>query len=118
MFADPQTVTYNAVAKNLPAIARGDTQSVYQLNDAGVIYKFTIAHQFAKRNRVVVRLQRDVYAADPVVPAQNILASATGTLTLDFPQVGYVAADIQNLGNALVAWATSGNLLKVINGET
>lgn len=118
MFADPQTVTYNAVAKNLPAISRGDSNSVYQLNDAGVIYNLTIAHDFKKRNRVVVRLRRDVYAADPVVPAQNILASATATITLDFPQVGYVATDIQNIGNALVAWATSANLLKVINGET
>jgi len=84
MFADPQSITYNAVAKSLPAIGRGDLQSEYKLNDSGVIYDLILSHQFKTRNRAVARLRRDVYAADPVIPTQNILASATATITIDF----------------------------------
>ena len=118
MFADPQSVTYNAVAKSLPAIGRSDSQSEYKLNDAGVVYDLIISHQFKARNRAVVRLRRDAFVADALVPAQNVLASMSATFTLDFPTTGYTAADAQNLGNALVAWLTSGNILKVVNGET
>lgn len=118
MFADPQSITYNAVAKSLATIGRSETVSEYKLNDSGVIYDLKLGHAFAKRNRVYARLQRDQYASDPLVPSQNILASATVTLSIDFPTVGLTATDAQYLANALVAWATSGNILKLINGET
>jgi hypothetical protein len=118
VLADPQSVTYATVAKSLPAIGRTDAQSEYKLNDSGVVYDLIVSHQFKTRNRVVVRLRRDAASADPLVPAQNILASATATFTLDFPNVGLTATDVQNLGNCLVSWLTSGTILKVINGET
>lgn len=118
MFSDPQSVTYNAVAKSLPAISRGEEQSVYRLDDSGVVYTFQISHQFAKRKRAVVRLQRSSYSADPLVPAQNLLASATATLTVDFPNYGMTATDAQLLAKALVGWLSDANILKAVNGET
>lgn len=118
MFADPQSVTYATVAKSLPAIGRSANLSEYKLNDSGVIYDLTLSHQFAKRNRAVARLRRDSYASDPVVPTQNILASMTATLTVDFPTIGLTAADAQNLAKALRDWATDSNILKLVNGET
>lgn len=118
MFADPQTVTYATVGKDLAAIGRSETQSEYKLNDGGTVYHLQLSHQFKARNRVVARLRRDAYAADPLVPANNLLASATVTFTMDFPNVGYTPAAIQDLGEALVDWLTDANILKLINGET
>lgn len=118
MFTDPQSVTYATVAKSLPAIGRSDTQSEYKLNDSGVVYLLTLSHQFKARNRVVARLRRDVAASDPLIPAQNILASASATLTIDFPNVGLTPTDAQLLAKALVGWASDANLLKLANGET
>lgn len=118
MFADPQSVTYATVAKSLPAIGRGDSQSDYKLNDSGVVYSFTVAHQYGKRNRFVMRLKRDSFVADVLVPSQNIAASMTATFTIDHPTVGLTAADAQSLAKALRDWATDANLLKVLNGET
>lgn len=118
MFADPQSVTYNAVAKSLPAIGRTDVQSEYKLNDSGVVYDLIISHQFKARNRAVVRLRRDAFVADVLVPTQNVAASMTATFTIDFPTTGYTTTDAQNLGNALVGWLSSANILKVVNGET
>jgi len=83
-----------------------------------VVYDLTISHSFKARNRAVVRLRRDAYVADTLVPANSVLASATATFTVDFPTTGYTATDIQNLGNALIGWLTSANVLKVVNGET
>lgn len=118
MFADPQSVTYSTVAKSLPAIGRGDDSSEYKLNDSGVVYDLLLQHQFKARNRAVVRLRRDSYASDPIVPTNNVLASMTATLTIDFPNVGLTPADAQALALALVGWATSANILKLVNGET
>lgn len=118
MFSDPQSVTYSTVAKSLPVIGRNSDESSYKLNDAGVIYQMKLGHQFKKRNRVVARLQRDSFASDPLVPAQNILASMTATFTLDFPNIGLTTADAQNLGKALRDWLTDANILKLANGET
>lgn len=118
MFSDPQSVTYATVAKSLPAISRGDSQSVYQLNDAGVIYTLTLSHQFKARNRVVARLQRDASVTDPIVPAQNIRASMTATMTIDFPTVGYTLSDAQAIGKCLVGFLTDSTLLKLAGGET
>lgn len=118
MFADPQSITYNAVVKSLPTIGRNDTQSEYKLNDAGVVYDFVLSHQFKTRNRVVARLRRDAYAADPLYPTKNILASASATFTMDSPQVGMTLTDVQNLGRALRDWLTDANILKMLNGET
>lgn len=118
MLADPQSVTYAAVAKSLAATSRSEAASVYRLNDSGTIYEMTVSHQFKSRNRVVVRLRRDAYSADPVVPTQNVLASATASFTMDFPNVGLTAVDVQNLAKALVGWLTDATILKAINGET
>lgn len=118
MFSDPQSVTYATVAKSLPAVGRTDTQSEYKLNDSGVVYDLILSHQFKARNRVVARLKRDSFASDPIVPAQNILASMTATLTIDFPAVGLTPTDAQALAKALVGWASDANVLKLCNGET
>lgn len=119
MFADPQTVTYATVAKSLAAVSRGNDSSSYKLNDSGVVYTMLLSHQFKpRRTRAVARLQRDAFASDPLAPANNVLASMTASFTIDFPTVGLTAADAQNLANALTAWATPANILKLANGET
>lgn len=118
MFSDPQSVTYATVAKTLPRTGSTADESTYKLNDSGTIYQLRLGHQFKRRNRVVARLQRDSFSADPLVPAQNILASMTATLTIDFPTGGLTSTDAQSLANALTGWATSANILRLANGET
>lgn len=118
MFADPQSITFNSVAKSLVAIGRGETQSTYKLKSTDAEYLLTLAHQFKARNRVIARLQRTAVVADIISPSDNIVASATVTLTIDFPNNGFSLAEVQDLGTALVDWATEANLLKLVGGET
>lgn len=119
MFSDPQSVTYATVAKSLAAVSRGVDSSSYKLNDSGTVFDLTLSRQFKPtRTRSVSRFTRTVYASDPVVPTNFVLASGTCTITLDFPVIGFTAVDAQNLGKALRDWATDANLLKMANGET
>jgi len=119
MLPDPQSVTYATVAKSLPAISRGDSSSSYQLSDSGVTYNLTVSHQFAKRNRAVVRLRRDSLVSDVLVPANSVAASMSATFTLDFPTTGLTLTDADNLAQALIAWlGVSGRILRVAGGET
>nr|UJQ84918.1 MAG: hypothetical protein 2 [Leviviridae sp.] len=63
MLADPQSVTINAVAQSLPAIARGVNTSTYQKDDGTV--KLSFAHQYGKRTRRTARLDFSKIVADP-----------------------------------------------------
>jgi hypothetical protein len=101
VFPDPQNLTYATVAKVLPTIGRGAELSEYRLNDAGTVYNLSLSHQFKARNRAVARLRRDAFAADPLVPSQNLLASATATFTIDFPTTGLFGAPA--LANSLTS---------------
>lgn len=119
MFADPQGILYNAVAKTLPAIGRTDSQSEYRLVDEdGVVYNFTLSHQFGKRNRAVVRLRRDSLSPDPLVPDRNIPVSATCTLTVDFPLTGVTPSEAELLVMAVTSWLGAGNAKRLAGGET
>jgi hypothetical protein len=116
MFADPQSITVNAVAQSLPATARNGTSSEYTKDDQ--TYKLTIGHQYGNRKRFTVRVDTNKIAADPLASANNQRYSASAYLVIDGPNVGYTNAELRDLATALSAWATSANLLKVLGGET
>jgi hypothetical protein len=117
MFSDPQSVTINAVAQSMPAIARGVDSSVYQKDDGS--YKMTIAHQYkAERNRYTVRLDATKIAADPLTSANNRVYSQSVYVVIDKPTVGYTNTEAQLMASGLIAYLTSGNILKVLGGET
>lgn len=119
MFSDPQAITFDTVSKSLPAIGRGADQSSYKGVFTDAEYQLLLGHTFkAARNRVVARLQRTAVVADPLTTDKNIVASATATLTVDFPSQGMTLAQAQHLAMALRDWATDANILKLVGGET
>lgn len=115
MFADPQSVTVNAVAQSLPAIKREDLASTYRKDDAS--YALTISHQEGKRNRRVVRLDNRMIATDPLTAANAEFTMST-YLVVDLPPVGYTTTQARDIVLGLVAWLTSGNITKVLGGES
>nr|UJQ85867.1 MAG: hypothetical protein 2 [Leviviridae sp.] len=119
MLADPQSVTINAVAQSLPAIARGVNQSAYQKDDGNV--KLTISHAYGKRTRRTVRLDFSKIAADPLVSAQNIKYSMSTYLVIDTPITGFTVAEAKQIVDALTAYLTASSGAKVtsvLGGES
>lgn len=113
--ADPQSVTISGSAKSLPRIGQSLSEGLFQTADGDVI--MTVRHDSSRRTRHIVKLQKSLIVADPLFPSQNQTVSYSCAVTLDHPKNGVVAADVIALGNALIAWATSANLTKVVGGE-
>lgn len=117
MFADPQSVTVNAVAKSLPAISRDENASTYRMDTGD--YELVVQRAFgAKRNRFNVRLNAKKIAADPLTSSNNLEYRTSVYFVVDAPPVGYTNTELKDIVLGLVGWMTSANVLKVLGGET
>ena len=119
MFADPQSVTINAVANSLPRTSSGTNSGVFTKDDG--LVKLSISHTQGKRNRHLVKLDHAKIAADPLLAGVNVKASMTVHLVVDAPETGYTIAEIKQIVDALTGFATASsgaNVTKIIGGES
>lgn len=119
MLSDPQSVTINAVAQSLPAIARGVNTSSYQKDDTTV--KLSVSHAYGKRTRREVRLDFSKIAADPLNSSVNVKYTMSAYLVVNLPSVGFTNTEAKYVVDALTAWLTASsgaNTVKVLGGES
>lgn len=117
MFTEPQTVTVNAVAKNLPRVSMLDRSGTFESAADGLTLR--VSHNLGKRNRRTVRLDITKTAADPLLDGVSRPYSMSAYLVIDHPQVGFDATETLNNVQALVDWLdVAGNLSKVVGGES
>ncbi len=116
MFADPQSVTVNAVAESMPRISTGDRTSTYRTSDGE--FKLQISHSEGSRNRRTVRVTQEVVAADPFLTDVNRTYVQHAYIVLDTPKVGFTAAQQDNLAQGLVDYLSDANIDKIIAGES
>lgn len=116
-FADPQSITVNAVPKSLPRISSGETQSVYKTADDE--FQMRISHQKSKsRMRRMVRIDQKVVAADPLT-AENTYQTAGIYCVVDEPEFGFSDTELGYLVTALKDWLIAGtNSAKLLGSET
>jgi hypothetical protein len=113
MYADPQTITIDVTAHDLARIQSGTTKSIYANSDQTV--KMTLSHQEQKnRVRHMARVDNVVVAADPLT-AVNASQTLGVYIVIDEPSFGFEAADIDDVTQALIAWLTSANVLKLLS---
>jgi hypothetical protein len=118
MFADPQSVTVNAVAQSLPRTESAGTASSYTKDDGTFI--LTVSHQETKNGRLrhLAGLDQNKIAADPFVAGNSRMSGASVRLVIDEPDGGqYSNADLLLLAKGFRDWATDANLTKLIAGE-
>lgn len=117
MFADPQTVTVNAVAKTLPRVSVGDRKASYESTADGL--GLTITHVVGKRNRHTVRLNIDKTAADPLLDGVSKAYSMSAYIVIDVPPLGFTLAEQKlNVKALLDHLNASTNTDKVLAGES
>jgi hypothetical protein len=116
MFADPQSVTVNAVAESLPRIDSSGRKSVYRSSDSE--FTLTVSHDEKNRCRRTVRLTQEIVAADPFLTDVNRTYVQHAYVVLDHPKVGFTATQIDNLAQGLVDYLSDANIDKVIAGES
>jgi hypothetical protein len=115
LFADPQSVTVNSVAISLPRIRNADASSSYR--SADTLEMLTISSAEGKRNRRTVRLDFKKIGADPIT-AVNAMFTGSAYLVIDSPTTGFTNTELLNQTLGLVAYLTSANVTKVLNGES
>lgn len=117
-FADPQSVTINAVAQTLPRTSTSPASSVYTKDDQNV--RLTVSHQVGKRNRRTIRLDFRKLAADPFTGGVNNFYSMSTYIVVDVPPVGFTIAEQKQIVDALSAYLTASsgaNVTKLLGGE-
>jgi hypothetical protein len=118
-YADPQTVTVNAVAQTLPRVGQGPTSGSFAVNDGS--YKLSVSHNYGKRTRRTVRLDARKVAADPLLSGVNNQYSMSAYLVVDHPQVGYSVTEAKQIVDALVAYlsdSTGARVTQLLGGES
>lgn len=114
--ADPQSVTISGAATSLPRT--GLSMEGGSFSDTTGQVLMTTSHSSGRRTRHIVKLGKSLIVADPLVPSVNQNVSYSAHIVVDMPKNGVSSADAVALANALVAWATSPNLTKIVGGES
>jgi hypothetical protein len=105
-FADPQTVTINAVAQTLPLINREGRKGVFRKDDSTV--SLTVSHKEVRgRTNSMLRLDHSKVAADPLLAGVNRRATGSVWLVADFDPSEYTVAERKQIVDALTAYLTA-----------
>jgi len=118
MFSDPQSVTINAVAQNLPRVGVGPNSGVFSKDDGTVLLKFS--HQLGKRYRHLVSLDHTKLVTDPLMASQNLRVSMRAHMVIDVPPYGYTIAEAKQIVDAFTAYLTASsgaNVTKILGNE-
>jgi hypothetical protein len=114
-FADPQSITINAVPVSLPLVEAVGQKSIYSSADETM--SLTLSQQKPSgRRRRLARIDSTVIAADPLT-AQNESKDAAVYIVIDQPNFGFSDAEINHLVQGLSGFLTEANVLKLLGGE-
>lgn len=95
MFTDPQSITISGTATPLPKISSGDMSSKYRTASGDLT--LSIQHTAARRERSVIRLDRNKVGADPLDSTKSRSYGASVYLVVDAPLngVGFTDAELE-----------------------
>lgn len=110
-FADPQSVTINAIANTLPRVSSGVNNGIFRKDDGNVM--LTVSHAYGRRTRRTVRLDHRKIAADPLAVDTNLHYSMSTYIVCDVPILGYTVAEAKQVVDGLTAYLTAGSGSKV-----
>lgn len=115
-FADPQSVTINAVAKSMDRVRSEGYRSEYAMADEEV--KMIISHQVSKgRTRRMVRVDQRKVATDPLTSVSEYKNLGV-YIVIDEPEYGFTDAEIDYVVQGLKTWASTANVLKILGNQT
>lgn len=104
-FADPQSVTINAVPMTLPRVSSERDAGSFRKDDGTVAMK--VSHTYGKRVRHLIQLDHQKYAADPLVSSTNVLRTMKCYMVVDVPLQGYTVTEQKQIVDALTAYLTA-----------
>lgn len=117
MFSEPQSLTVNGAAVNLPRVAFGDRNGTFEAPASGL--RLRVSHLLGRRNRRTVRIDFTKTAADPLLDGVSREYSMSAYVVVDHPSLGFTPAEVEANTKVLTTWlGVTGNLSKVAGGES
>lgn len=110
-YADPQSVTVNAVAQSMPRIASGSDGGSFATSDG--LFRLSLVHSYGRRTRRSIRLTQKKISADPFIPERNVESSASVYVTVDHPINGFSNTELKQLVDGFAAYLTASSGSKV-----
>jgi hypothetical protein len=110
-FADPQSVTVNAVAISMPRTSSGVNSGVFTAADGNS--RLSVSHAYGKRTRRTIRLDSSKVAADPLLPTQNVKLSNSVYLVVDAPVAGFTNTELKQYVDGFLAALTASSGAKI-----
>jgi len=110
-YADPQSVTINAVATSLPRVGSGQDSGSFGSNDGAVL--LSVSHAYGKRIRRSIKLSQSKISADALIPSQNVRNSMSVYMVVDHPVNGFTTAEAKYVVDAFTAYLTASSGAKV-----
>lgn len=117
-YADPQSVTINAVANTLPRTGMDGTVGSFSKDDQTVQLK--ISQSEGKRKRQSIRLDFKKVAPDVLNPTLNVNVSMSVTLVVDTPLLGLSLVEKKQVVDGLTAYLTASSgarVTQLLGGE-
>jgi hypothetical protein len=117
-FADPQSITINAVATSLPRTSSGVNTGTFTSNDGNL--QQVVSHAYGKRTRRPIRVNSSKIAADPLLTNTNSKFSGSVYLVADFPVAGFTVTEQKQIIDGFIAAlsASSGaKITQLLGGE-
>lgn len=116
-FADPQSVTINGNAQNLPRVGSDAPQRRGTFKSADDVWTLDVRQDSTQqRFRREVRLTKNIVAADPI-SALNKSLSASVVIVVDEPRFGFSDADLGHMLAGLTTWFSNTQRDKLLGGE-
>jgi len=117
MFADPQVITVNSVAKSMPRYKTDGTKAFYQTPDE--LYRLTISHTpSGDRIRSMVRVDQRAIVTNPLDSTSNDWDTLSFYCVLDRPTYGFTQAQIEYLIAGFKTWLDNTALGKLTGSES
>jgi hypothetical protein len=110
-FADPQSITVNAVPISLPRT--GSSANGGTFTSADTLTKMTISHNNGNRTRHLLRVDSSKVASDPFITGVSTKQNLAAYLVVDVPPSGFTVAEAKFVVDALVAYLTASSGAKV-----
>lgn len=115
-YSDPQSVTVDGTPVTLARTGQSMTKGEFSSEDRK--HQLLISHESNSRYRHLAQLRFNDLVDNPLVPDQKIAVSTWAHLVVDMPKNGLSTAQVADIADAIVAWATPANVAKLIAGES
>lgn len=119
-FADPQSITVNAVAKSMPRLSNDGLHTIYQMEDQ--TFGLDIKHTVLKKDKKSRIKHLVTFTQRAIVPDALTAVNDYETVDISFqinrPEAGFTATQIDQMVAGLKTWLDTTNVTKLIGRQS